>query len=160
MTYLKKMDSFDKEYKKIIHDLVGEYKIQSVGSGYNELIIPLESVMEFIGELTRKEIMIDSLAWWCHCTKENESKYGCPHGLGGPQSVYSDSWFSEMQIQAFEVSPKKLSALNENPDVEKIKEINNSVRTAIASIGEDDEYSPCLLPALGLFVPPDWKSMG
>ncbi|WP_084245042.1 hypothetical protein [Planomicrobium okeanokoites] len=159
MTYLKKLDSADKEYKKIIHDLVEKYKIQFLSSRYNELITPSESVLEFIADLTRYGIAIDLVAWWCHCTEENESKYGCPHGMGGPQSEYSDSWFSEMQIQAFEVTPERLSEFNKNPDVEKIEEINNSVITAITSIVDNDEYSPCLVPALGLFVPQDWDSM-
>lgn len=134
-------------------------KVQFVGSGYSELIIPLGSVIEFIEELTRKEIVIDSVAWWCHCTKENEEKYGCPQGLGGPQSMYSDGWFSEMQIQVFEVSSEKLDNLNGYLDIEKIKEINNSIKTAITSIGENAEYSPCLVPALSLFVPQDWDNM-
>lgn len=79
--------------------------------------------------------------------------------MGGPQSEYSDGWFSEMQIQVFEVPPERLSDFNKNPESEKIEEINNSVRTAITSIINNDEYSPCLVPALGLFVPPDWNSM-
>lgn len=159
MTYLEKLDSADQEHRKIIHDLVEKYKIQFVGSGYSELIIPLESVMEFIAELTRYGIVTDLVAWWCHCTEENESKYGCPHGMGGPQSEYLDGWFSEMQIQVFEVPPEILSDFNKNPDGEKIEEINNSVKTAITFIVDNDEYSPCLVPALGLFVPSDWNSL-
>lgn len=62
MTYLKKLDSADQEYKKTIHDLVGKYKIQFVGSGYSELITPSESVVEFIAELTGYGIVIDLVA--------------------------------------------------------------------------------------------------
>lgn len=156
MTYIENLDANKKEYKNYIDDLALKYKIQFVGSGYFELIIPSASVEKVISEFTQKGIVISILVWWCHCTEENEQKYGCPHGYGGPYSDYFSGWFSEMGIQAFEISEELLQSVNEYPYEEKIKEINGRVWHAISKIHENEHYSPCLVPALGLYVPEHW----
>lgn len=156
MTYLEELESSEKKYQRVIDELSKKYKVQFVSAGYMELIVPSESIKGFMEELTKNKIVINFLSWWCHCTPENEKKYGCPHGLGGPHSLYFDGWYSETQIQAWEFSPRELSAFNKDPSTKKIKEINDDALSAILSINQDQYYTPCLVPAFGLFVPQKW----
>ncbi|QHJ71348.1 hypothetical protein [Planococcus halotolerans] len=158
MTYLEKLNHEKNDYQKLINNLVKKYKIQFVGIGYSELIIPIDIVDEFVSELTKNKIIVNLVTWWCHCTEKNEKLYNCPHGLGGPDSEYTNGWFSEMGIQAFEVDVNILERANKLPEDSKIRDINNSVLHNILKINEDESFSPCLVPAIGLYVPKEWKN--
>ena len=131
----------DENKKTVLDELLVKYKVEPVGCGYIDCIILKENVENFVRELTALGIEITAVSWWCHCTDENKGKYGCPHGLGGPVSVYHDGWFSETcELYSTDFSNDKIMSyiFDEFP--------------------AHEHYLPCMVPALCLDVPDDWKN--
>lgn len=76
--------------KKILQRL----KIQQVGNGMIDLICSPDHIKDFIVECEKNNIIIKGFTWWCHVTKGHQ-----PCGMGGPESIYFDGWFSEIQME-------------------------------------------------------------
>ena len=90
--------------KNDLDNLIKEYKVQPVGTGYIDCIVSFENVLNFINDLSYININIYGLTWWCHCKDQNS---GCPHGMGGPKSEYYRGWFSEMNFPMIEFKNNK-----------------------------------------------------
>jgi len=115
-----------------LDNLMRQYKVQPVGQGYIDCIVSMENVLGFIRALSSVDIKVSALTWWCHCRGQNSS---CPHGMGGPPSIYYDGWFSEMchvSMVEFEHNEQLITYLKEHSD-ERIQE--------------------CFVPALWLDIP-------
>ena len=82
--------------KAQLDNILVKYKAEPVGWGYVDCIILNDDLAGFVNEITALGIKIKGFTVWCHCTDENKELYGCPHGFGGPKSIYHDGWFSEM----------------------------------------------------------------
>lgn len=122
--------------KELIDALIKKYKVQTVGNGYADCIVAPNDVRSFILDLDKIGVTVAYVDWWCHCTPDNIKKHGCPHGLGGPKSVYYGDWFSELT----HFGSDKLSSNNEALDY-------------IFNIAPNEKYySPCLFPSLLLDV--------
>lgn len=126
------------EIKSKIDELLIKYKVQPVGNGYYDLIVSKDNVKALIDELTALDVKVNEITWWCHCVESNKE---CPHGMGGSESKYYEGMFSEMNLPTFE--------FENNDDV--IDFILNQSK-------EEDFYLDCLVPALWLNVPDEWKN--
>lgn len=158
MDYLGYLRDESCAIQKKVELLFKKYKVQHVGNGYIDLIVSNELVEAFINELTRHNIIIFGVTWWCHCTTESESLLGCPHGMGGPRSEYYQGWFSETQIPIYEVPKQFLDEINLSELHNKVKSINDHVLKFIRDdFKKDNSYSSCLVPGLWLQVPNEWK---
>ncbi len=120
--------------RKSVDKLIKEFNVVKVGNGYIDCIVP-EKIDSFIDELTKIDVFVTDISWWCHCTQYNKKLYGCPHGMGGPQSEVNAGFFSELN-NITEVH-------NGNEDAKRI--IHEEVK-------KESWYSPCLVPGLWLSI--------
>lgn len=158
----------DKKKQKQLDELIAKYAVYSSGTAYGDIIVPRDSVVDFINGLTNIGITINSVNWWCNSTDENKNRYACPHGYGGPMTRLG--WFSEMchdfdEISDFEqdlflsldkdFKPETVKIINDKT----IKRIQNK-RTITYADGTflTFQNNPCLTPGLDLHVPIDWKT--
>ena len=138
--------------KSDLDNLIKQYKVQPVGWGYLDCIISLDNVYDFINELSSIGIKIYGVTWWCHCKDKNPNNFGtpdsaeCPHGYGGPRSVYYDGWFSEMwfKMPEFDNNEQVITYLNSPNDENMLEWFENRLK--------------CFTPALWLDVPDDWRN--
>jgi hypothetical protein len=155
INYLR--DEYDAT-NNIIEVLLNKYKVQPVGNGYIDLIVSNELIEAFLNELTNNYIIIKGVTWWCHCTRESKLLFGCPHGMGGPESRYYDGWFSETQIPMYEIPNQVLVGIGLSGLEDKAKLINGEILRFIKNEFKNDQsYLECLVPALWLYVPKEWK---
>ncbi len=129
--------------KNALDQLLLAYKVQPVGRGYIDCITTIDNAAGFIRGLTDLGVEVTEISWWCHCPINGSKTTGCPHGGGGPRSLYFDGWFSEM----YQVPNVKF----ENND-----EIMSFLVGTWPTI---PEYLPCLVPAFWLDVPDDWRNL-
>jgi len=131
--------------KEDLDDLLEKSKAQPVGWGYIDCIIKPDNVTEFVNKLTEMDIRISALTWWCDCTDKKMNHDGCPHGMGGPDSRFYDGWFSEMPWDYVRCD-----------DFEDNTEVLNYI---FSNFPQSEDYLPCLIPALWLDVPDDWRNI-
>ena len=120
--------------KHNLDNLMKQYKVQPVGKGYIDCIVTWENVFCFVDNLSKIDIKIRGLTWWCHCKDQSS---GCPHGMGGPLSEYYGGWFSEMQFPLVEFE-------------------SNEQVIAYLKAPNDPNILGCFVPALWLDVPDGW----
>ena len=140
--------------------LLEKYKVQPVGHGYIDLIVKKELVEGLINELTNHNIIIMGVTWWCHCTTESEILLGCPHGMGGPQSRYYQGWFSETQTPMYEIPKHILDKITLSELHNNALSINSQVLRFIhEKSNSENSKLECMVPALWLYVPDEWKTI-
>jgi hypothetical protein len=161
------ISSLNKQKQGQINQLIADHGVYS-GTRYSDIIIPRDQFVEFINSLTNIGIAINSVGWWCNATDKNKTKYGCPHGYGGPMTKFG--WFSEMCHdfdEIGEIENELFLSLANDFKPETIKSINEKViililnkRTITFSDGTflTFENNPCLTPGLALYVPKDWTN--
>ncbi|MBO4950139.1 MAG: hypothetical protein J6E38_03875 [Clostridia bacterium] len=120
--------------RKSVDKLIKEFNVVKVGNGYIDCIVP-EKIDSFIDELTKIGVFVTDISWWCHCTLSNKKLYGCPHGMGGPQSDVYAGFFSELNYIT--------EVHNGNKDAKRI--IHEEIK-------KESWYSPCLVPGLWLSI--------
>ncbi|MEI2356989.1 hypothetical protein [Mesobacillus zeae] len=116
--------------------------------------------INIIENLTKMNVAIESVTWWCHCSDRNEKQFGCPHGMGGPESDFYNGWYSEMgyEFEMFEIPAEKFQELNYNDNFpSNIKTINDEIKDYVNDLSKARGYSKCLTPAFWLSVPDGWK---
>jgi hypothetical protein len=158
--YLKNLQSDSEKFQIAIESLLEKYQVQPVGDGFIDLILDKNISLALIQEFTKLHVAVERLTWWCHVTSETKNELGCPHGMGGPQDVYSEGWFSECVGYSDFVVLEFLNPLDENsmpPEIftTKCNElVTNYIKNTFPFEGF---YSPCLYVGLWLRVPDDWK---
>ncbi len=168
MNYIDSLRSESESIQNKIELILEKYKIQPIGNGYIDLITSNSDIEDFISELSGIKIIINGVTWWCHCTEKSKKESGCPHGMGGPRNRYGDGWFSEMQVRMFEIPDEEL--IIETIDIldNKVKVINEKViryikhdfsRLIKYDFSKEKAYLECLVPALWLYVPDEWKRL-
>ncbi len=167
VTYFSKLEQ-NKEYlQSQLDNLLKKHKAQPVGNGYGDIIVPRDSYINFINELTILNLAIETKSWWCHCTPENERLFGYPHGYGGPKSKYFDGWFSERVNDFDKIEVSKIEQLENTFTEETVKKINEEVlniienkRTITYANGDYQVFKKdkCLTPAIWIRVPEDWTN--
>lgn len=159
-SYFYKLESNKKFIQLELETLMKRHQVQSVGSGYIDLIIPHSRVIHFLDDLSNLSICAEYISWWCHCTAENKKLYGCPHGMGGPNNQFGNGYFSEC-THLSEFDPRShgfmLETLSKRAG-EFVKECNHMMAVYLENeLVNEDFYSPCLTPGLWLYLPPNWN---
>lgn len=161
------ISSLTKQKQKQLDELIGKYSVYSSDLAYGDIIIPRDNIFDFMQSLTNLGIVIDSVNWWCNSKEENKSKYGCPHGYGGPMTRLG--WFSEMCHDIDEISSMEQDlfiSLDTDFKIEIVKTINDKTvnliqnkRTITYADGTflTFQNNPCLTPGLDLYVSNEWK---
>lgn len=161
------ISTLDKQKQEQLEVLIEKYAVYSSDTAYGDIIVPRDCFMEFINGLTDIGVAIDSILWWCNATEENKSKYGCPHGYGGPMTKVG--WFSEMVHEFDEIRElyqDLFLSLDNNFKAETLKKINDKAieliqnkRTITHADGTFLTFQDnlCLTPGLDLYVHNDWK---
>jgi hypothetical protein len=158
MKYLELLKSDSEHAQRQIEVILKKFKVQPVGTGYIDLITLNDFIGDFIEELTAASILIEGVTWWCHCTDDSRAELGCPHGMGGPMSRFFNGSFFETHIQMFEIANKDINDINSINLTTIIPNINSQILKYIKNeFIQSDEYLECLVPALWLSVPRDWK---
>jgi len=122
--------------KNALDDLMKKHNVQPAGNGYIDCIVSYDDVFNFIDDLSSLDIAVCGLTWWCHCKDDNA---GCPHGMGGPKSLYHSGWFSEMNTPLFKFE-------------------SNSQAQAYLKGPKSADILDCFIPALWLDVPDGWEN--
>lgn len=155
------LSTIDKQKQIQLEKLIELYDIYVVGNGYVDLIIMKDKYSDFIDDLSEIGLMIEGISWWCNATDDNKSKYGCPHGYGGPMTKYG--WFSEMSHDYDDLENEILVVDIFSQDSvreinEKAKNIIKSKRTITYADGSFLTFkdNPCLTPGLCIYVPENW----
>lgn len=160
MNYLEYLRSNHEIVQSEIEDCLAKYLSQPVGSGYIDIITHFKLIENLILELTTIGIIIDGVTWWCHCSEENKRLYGCPHGMGGPQSVFYEGWYSEMGIdyESAEIPQAIYDKLEKGKvSSDDIKAMNDIIKDYIDEFSKDERFSKCFTPAVWLHVPKEWN---
>jgi hypothetical protein len=149
------ISTFDSSKKEQVDNLLDRFETYVVGDGYIDIIVLRQHLESFIIELTAIDVAICNVSWWCNATDNNKKKFGCPHGMGGPETKHG--WFSEIvqEEDDLQIDHKR----------ESIAEINQRALKIIKSKTMDKPYDPaltfettlCLTPGLWLQVPDNWK---
>ena len=146
--------------KRNVEVLLDKYNSLPVGYGYIDIITDLNHVEEFIDDLSTLNIAVNGVTWWCHSTESNKVEFGCPHGMGGPQSRDGNGWFSEMgnDYECFDLSEEVYNRFEYGRvDKNDILNLNNSVKEYIRHFTNDEKFEYCFHPALWLHVPKEWR---
>jgi len=114
--------------KQQLDYLVLKHKGQPVGDGYIDIIVSRDNYAAFVEDLTTNKFAIVAVSWWCHCTPENKTRFGCPHGYGGPKSIYFDGWFSERSHDFDEVVKDRQK---DEDEAEFVKRVNDTAMDII-----------------------------
>src|SRR6478672_9085536 len=73
-----------------IDNILRQFDVRPVGSGYIDVIAPLDKAQRLLDELSRLGIAVRVVTLWCEASEGNKQRYGCPHGMGGP--VHGGIW--------------------------------------------------------------------
>jgi hypothetical protein len=138
--------------KLILDDIFEKHKAQPVGHGYIDIIISRDNYKDFVSELVTEGFKIKSVSWWEWCPDKKENEYG----LGGPDSIFYNGWFSEI--------PVDVDDFNFSEDTTKeniIHEILKRIETKTISFSDETvtfNQSNWLTPAIWLDAPGDWRN--
>lgn len=135
-----------------LNDILERHKAQPVGNGYIDIIVSRDNYKAFVSELVHNDYVVNGITWWEWCTAGPQSNYG----LGGPVSKYYPGWFSELSINADD-----LTLANNLPVDERIEEIIKRIETKVISFPDETlsfKLSKWLTPALCLDVPGEWRN--
>jgi hypothetical protein len=168
MRYYDFLDANNKEIVEQLKTLMTKYKVEPVGNGYIDCIVMKDTMEEFIKEIGDLGILITYASWWCYVNPNpNESNNtGCPHGMGGPSSIYYEGWFSELQNDFYELDEKIIDKVLLSYDKQLIYFLNMKTLDGIRKMLEKPfRYTPkdyiagnkCVNPGLWLLVPDKWK---
>jgi len=161
---LKYLDSLRKDnfIQHKIEGLLVNHKSQPVGWGYIDIITSFNHIKALINELTNIGVAVNGVTWWCHCSEENKIRFGCPHGMGGPSSIFFNGWFSEMGIEydSFDISQETYDQYEYGEATqEEVRALNDSLINYIFDFKNNDLFEECFYPAIWLHVPREWKRL-
>ncbi len=160
MSYLSELKSVQSTKQKAVEDILEKHQCQPVGKGYAEIITDYEKVHEVIEELTQIGIVVAGVAWWCHCTEENQEMLYCPHGVGGPENEFGEGWFSEMVDESYYyfIAEDELKMLELDHDHSStIQLFNEKISTYLDEFPNHEDFISCLTPSIMLAVPEQWE---
>lgn len=142
-----------------LDNILRQLDVRPVGSGYIDVIAPLDKAQRLLDELSTFGIAVHLVTLWCAASESNKQRYGCPHGMGGP--VHGGIWYSEMcDRDPFDVARHGIDISKAELDPFALAKSCNALALVYvnAGIATRPDYSPCLTPGLWLAVPDTWKS--
>jgi len=157
--YLRRLNDQREHIQACLESLLETYRVQPVGNGFIDLILPRDTAVRLISDLERMSVAIERVTWWCHSTPESRLVLGCHHGLGGPRNRNGEGWFSECVYYPDFYLPEHgvdLDAANVDP-AELSERCGHLTRHYLQHVLSSEWfYRPCLHPGLWLYVPDDW----
>lgn len=132
--------------------IIKRHKAQPVGHGYIDIIVSRDTYKDFISDIVSNDYKIDSISWWEWCPDNKK----CQYGLGGPESIFYEGWFSEIPINVDDL--KLPTYLNHK---RKINAILSLIETKVISLAEKQltfYNNQWLTPAIWLDVPDEWRN--
>jgi hypothetical protein len=123
-----------------------------VGQGYIDIIISRDNYKDFVSALVKKGFKVKSVSWWEWCPDKKENEYG----LGGPESIFYQGWFSEIPVDIDD-----FYFLTDASNDQIIEEIINKIETKTLSFSDETvtfSNTDWLTPAIWLDVPDDWRN--
>lgn len=138
--------------KTKLDEILDKHKAQPVGNGYIDIIVGRDNYNDLVTDIINSGFKIKSISWWEWCPGKKVNEYG----LGGPESIYYNGWFSELPIGLDEII-FSTAATNETI----IKEIVNRIETkTISFLNETVAFNKnaWLTPAVWLDVPDEWRN--
>lgn len=167
MKYYDFLELNKKEIVEQLKILMTKYKVQPVGYGYIDCIVMKDKMAQFIEEVSTLGILITYASWWCYVNPNESINTCCPHGMGGPHSIYYDGWFSELQNDFYDgLDEKIIEDLLLSYDKQLVYSLNMKTIDGIKKMLEKPfRYTPtdyiegnkCVTAGLWLLVPKDWK---
>ena len=121
---------------------------------------------EFINEISNLGVLTTAVSWWCYVNPKESNHTGCPHGMGGPDSIYYEGWFSELQNDLYELDEGIIDNILESYDKQLVYALNLKTLGKVKEMLEIPfRYTPndyivenkCVTPGLWLLVPDNWK---
>jgi len=166
-TYFNFLEENEEVIINKLEKIMINYKVQVVGSGYIDCIIMKDNLEDFIKEVGDLGILISGASWWCYVNPTESKNTDCPHGMGGPSSIYYEGWFSELQNDFYELDKKSKDKVISFYDVKTIYYLNMRTMITIKKILNkpfkytSNDYidgNKCVQPGLWLLVPRTWKN--
>jgi len=137
---------------------VAEHEGTIAGSGFIDIITRRQRCASFIEHLSGIGVAAHLVTLWCDCTPENQKRFGCPHGYGGPAHALGGHFSEICETDPFEIGDPDLDPRTSMREPSEVVRRCNSIvlEYCIAGMEARPEYSPCLVPGLWLAVPDDW----
>ena len=166
MRYYDFLEGNKKAIVKNLEILMTKYKVEPVGNGYIDCIIMKDDLERFVKEIGDIGVLITYASWWCYVGPNESNNAGCPHGMGGPSSIYYEGWFSELQNDFYELDKNIIDKVLLSYDKQLIYSLNLNTLDGIRKMLEEPfRYTPndyiaenkCVNPGLWLLVPDTWK---
>lgn len=166
MNYFDKLENNRDDFIKKLNELLKKYCVEPIGNGYIECIVQKEFFINFVNELTKLGIAIEGCSWWCYVNPNFSNELGCPHGMGGPKSIYFDGWYSELQNPIIYLEDNERDLILTLYNINLISYNNKKITELICkTLKTPFNYTPtefiennkCVMPALCLLVPDNWK---
>ncbi len=167
MKYTEYLETNKETIQYKLNEIIRNNRVQPVGNGYIDCIVLKADILGFMHQLSELGILVTGVSWWCHVDKENKPHSNCPHGMGGPVSKYHTGWFSELQNDMLTISEKNVERIEETNEKKLTMKSNENLIELIEKTlqvpfrftpTEYIEDNECVVPALWLRVPDDWKS--
>lgn len=166
MTNETYISTLDKHIQKQLDELISRIAVYC-NTGYDDIIIPRDSIFEFINGLTNIGVVIASINWWCNMTIQNMDQHGCPHGYSGPETKagrFSGMYNDVDDIE--EIEKDLFYSLLDNCKHQTIEKLNKIALNTILNkriiiypqgLSLTFKQNPCLTPGFDLCVPENWK---
>ena len=138
--------------KTTLDYILEKHKAQPVGHGYIDIIVSRGNYKDLVSDLVTNDFKIESISWWEWCPDKKENEYG----LGGPESIFYNGWFSEIPVDV-----DHFNFLTDTTKEDIIQGILNKIETKTISFSDDTitfNQSNWLTPAIWLDVPDDWRN--
>lgn len=159
-SYLQQLQANSDALRTAIDDVLAEFRVLPVGSGYIDLIVPITDALDLIDRLALVPVAVTSVTWWCHCTPESRRHLGYPHGLGGPRALDGKTWFSECtHYPDLDLSARSVPVTDTTIAAHVLADACRAELRAylLHEFPQEPFYSPCLCPGLWLHVPDAWQ---
>jgi hypothetical protein len=157
--YWARLAKDDKQVQRQLDAALVNFRVEPVGHGYIDIIVPRAKAEAFLEEMSRLGIASHCATMWCEATAENKEALGCPHGMGGP--VNYGIWYSEMcETHPFDVEDRGFDIMKSRLEPFALARTCNAIVLSYIQEGMRKrlEWSPCLVPGIWLAVPDDWRS--
>lgn len=152
-------------HQTLLDKLIEKHAAYPMSGSYGEIIVPRAQYANFINGLTQLGLAVKEISWWCHATEDYKKRWGCPHGMGGPQTPVG--WFTELTPDDDSLENEILKAeLKDNLSPTSIKAINEKAKhlitykqTITTAHGRPMTFrdNPCLTPGIGIYMAGGWE---
>ena len=159
--YIQALQAKREYFQHAIETLMEKFQVQMVGNGYTDLILPISESLKLIEELTKMQVALKTITYWCLCTPESEKNLGCPHGLGGPRNRFGEGWYSEFCTVYYNIEEGGVNLDDISLEPKELVKLCNQIAAnhLLYDLPKKSFFRECIHSGLWLHVPDDWKSL-